>query len=164
MKNGELTDEYIIAIDSVGAGICETVLITTGSPARLALHNTSAPTDAVIVGIVDWLKEREDAIQEITSELDKVRNKLDEITKAIEAEDIIGVSLKNVADVQHMNIKIIVNQHHIQQTELGNTKQHINVQFVVGVRRIIMKIIAEEHMIIMVNVKNVLNSMKCILC
>ena len=53
MKCGELTDEYIIAIDSVGAGIGETVLITTGSSARLALHNTSAPADAVIVGIVD---------------------------------------------------------------------------------------------------------------
>ena len=53
MKNGELTDEYLIAIDSVGAGIGETVLITTGSSARLALKNTSAPTDAVIVGIVD---------------------------------------------------------------------------------------------------------------
>jgi len=53
MKNGELTDEYIVAIDSVGAGIGETVLVTTGSPARLALRNTSAPADAVIVGIVD---------------------------------------------------------------------------------------------------------------
>ena len=53
MKKGELTDEYLIAIDSVGAGIGETVLITTGSSARLALKNTSAPTDAVIVGIVD---------------------------------------------------------------------------------------------------------------
>lgn len=53
MKNGELTDEFIIAIDSVGAGIGEEVLITTGSSARLALHNTSAPADAVIVGIVD---------------------------------------------------------------------------------------------------------------
>ena len=53
MKNGVLTGEYIIAIDSVGAGIGETVLITTGSSARLALHNTSAPCDAVIVGIVD---------------------------------------------------------------------------------------------------------------
>ena len=53
MKNGELTDEYLIAIDSVGAGLGETVLITTGSSARLALKNTSAPTDAVIVGIVD---------------------------------------------------------------------------------------------------------------
>ena len=53
MKNGDLTDEYLIAIDSVGAGIGETVLITTGSSARLALKNISAPTDAVIVGIVD---------------------------------------------------------------------------------------------------------------
>jgi ethanolamine utilization protein EutN len=53
MKNGVLTGEFIIAIDSVGAGIGETVLITTGSSARLALHNTSAPADAVIVGIVD---------------------------------------------------------------------------------------------------------------
>ena len=53
MKNGKLTDEFIIAIDSVGAGIGEEVLITTGSSARLALHNTSAPADAVIVGIVD---------------------------------------------------------------------------------------------------------------
>ena len=53
IKNGELTNEYIIALDSVGAGIGKTVLITVGSPARLALHNTSCPADAVIVGIVD---------------------------------------------------------------------------------------------------------------
>lgn len=53
MRGGQLTNEFIVAIDSVGAGIGETVLITTGSSARLALHNTSAPADAVIVGIVD---------------------------------------------------------------------------------------------------------------
>lgn len=53
IENGKLTDNFIIAIDSVGAGIGETVLITTGSSARLALHNTHAPADAVIVGIVD---------------------------------------------------------------------------------------------------------------
>ncbi len=53
MKNGELTGDFIIAVDSVGAGIGETVLITTGSSARLALHNIHAPCDAVIVGIVD---------------------------------------------------------------------------------------------------------------
>ena len=53
MRNGVLTEEYLIAIDSVGAGIGETVLITTGSSARLALHNTNSPCDAVIVGIVD---------------------------------------------------------------------------------------------------------------
>jgi ethanolamine utilization protein EutN len=53
IENGCCTDEYIIAIDSVGAGIGETVLITTGSSARLALHNVNCPVDAVIVGIVD---------------------------------------------------------------------------------------------------------------
>lgn len=53
IKNGKETDEFIIAIDSVGAGIGETVLITTGSSARLALHNINSPADAVIVGIVD---------------------------------------------------------------------------------------------------------------
>ena len=45
--------EKFVAVDNVGAGIGETVLITTGSSARLALHNTNAPCDAVIVGIVD---------------------------------------------------------------------------------------------------------------
>lgn len=53
LKNGVLTGEFIIAVDSVGAGINEEVLITTGSSARLALHNANAPCDAVIVGIVD---------------------------------------------------------------------------------------------------------------
>ena len=53
IENNSLTEKYIIAIDSVGAGIGETVLITTGSSARLALHNQNAPSDAVIVGIVD---------------------------------------------------------------------------------------------------------------
>ena len=53
MENGQLTGKYLIAVDSVGAGIGETVLITTGSSARLALHNANAPCDAVIVGIVD---------------------------------------------------------------------------------------------------------------
>ena len=53
IRAGKLTEEYIVAVDSVGAGIGETVLITTGSSARLALANKDATTDAVIVGIVD---------------------------------------------------------------------------------------------------------------
>ena len=50
---GKPTGKYIIAVDSVGAGIGETVLITTGSSARLALQKEHTPTDSVIVGIVD---------------------------------------------------------------------------------------------------------------
>ena len=55
IENGKDTDKYMIAVDSVGAGIGETVLITTGSSARLALHNNESPVDAVVVGIVDQL-------------------------------------------------------------------------------------------------------------
>lgn len=47
------TNKYIIAIDSVGAGIGEIVLVTTGNGARLALSNRETPVDAVVVGIVD---------------------------------------------------------------------------------------------------------------
>lgn len=53
IENGVETEKYVIAVDSVGAGIGETVLITTGSPARLALKEQRAPVDAVVVGIVD---------------------------------------------------------------------------------------------------------------
>lgn len=53
IENGKETDKYIVAVDSVGAGIGETVLVTTGSPARLALREQNAPVDAVVVGIVD---------------------------------------------------------------------------------------------------------------
>lgn len=52
-KDGEESGDCIIAIDRVGAGIGERVLITTGSGSRLALDNPYTPTDAVIVGIID---------------------------------------------------------------------------------------------------------------
>lgn len=53
IENDELVDKYLVAVDSVGAGIGETVLVTTGSGARLALDRQDAPVDATIVGIVD---------------------------------------------------------------------------------------------------------------
>lgn len=53
IENDQLVDKYIVAVDSVGAGIGEKVLVTTGSGARLALSRTDAPVDATIVGIVD---------------------------------------------------------------------------------------------------------------
>lgn len=42
-----------IAIDDIGAGIGETVLVATGSAARIGTDNENAPVDAAIVGIVD---------------------------------------------------------------------------------------------------------------
>ncbi len=45
--------ESFVAVDCVGAGIGERVLITQGSSARLALSQSDAPVDAAIVGILD---------------------------------------------------------------------------------------------------------------
>lgn len=53
IENGQLTGRHLIAVDGVGAGIGEEVLIATGSAARLALDRTDAPVDASIVGIID---------------------------------------------------------------------------------------------------------------
>ena len=53
VENQKETDKYIVAFDSVGAGIGELVLVATGSSARLAVSNHNAPVDAVVVGIVD---------------------------------------------------------------------------------------------------------------
>ncbi|MFI3208686.1 MAG: EutN/CcmL family microcompartment protein [Eubacteriales bacterium] len=43
----------IVAIDNVGAGIGETVLVAQGSAARIGCGVENAPIDAAIVGIVD---------------------------------------------------------------------------------------------------------------
>ena len=46
------TDTFI-AVDSVGAGIGEIVVVCQGSTARLAPDLKEAPVDAVVMGIVD---------------------------------------------------------------------------------------------------------------
>jgi len=43
----------LVAIDNVGAGIGEVVLVATGSAARIGCGMDKAPVDAAIVGIVD---------------------------------------------------------------------------------------------------------------
>jgi ethanolamine utilization protein EutN len=43
----------IVAIDNVGAGIGEIVLVALGSAARIGCDMANAPVDAAIVGIVD---------------------------------------------------------------------------------------------------------------
>ena len=43
----------IIAIDNIGAGIGEIVLVATGSAARIGSRMENSPIDAAIVGIVD---------------------------------------------------------------------------------------------------------------
>lgn len=43
----------IVAVDNVGAGIGELVLVAQGSAARIGFGMEQAPIDATIVGIID---------------------------------------------------------------------------------------------------------------
>lgn len=45
--------DSFVAVDCVGAGIGEQVLVVTGSSARNAVASTDMPVDAAIVGILD---------------------------------------------------------------------------------------------------------------
>ncbi len=44
---------YTVAVDTVGAGFRERVLVVSGSSARLAQGMKDAPVDAAIVGVID---------------------------------------------------------------------------------------------------------------
>ena len=43
----------MVVVDTIGAGIGERVIVTTGSSARRMLENDQIPVDAVVVGIID---------------------------------------------------------------------------------------------------------------
>ncbi len=52
--DGSLTGDYLIAIDTVGAGAGETVLvIDEGNSARQIVEEDNAPIRSIIIGIID---------------------------------------------------------------------------------------------------------------
>jgi len=53
---GETDGSYVVAIDTVGAGYRETVLVVSGSSARMAAGLKDSPIDSAIVGIVDEVR------------------------------------------------------------------------------------------------------------
>ena len=60
----EETDGYVVAADSVGAGLDEIVLYATGSSARQTELTDQKPCDAVIMAIVDEIVMRGEKIWE----------------------------------------------------------------------------------------------------
>jgi ethanolamine utilization protein EutN len=48
-------ERFVVAVDSVGAGEGEVVLVATGSSSRMTSFTKDKPVDAVIMGIVDKL-------------------------------------------------------------------------------------------------------------
>jgi ethanolamine utilization protein EutN len=49
----EIEGKYYVAVDTVGAGPGEPVILVLGSGATRACDNTSTPVDAAIIGIID---------------------------------------------------------------------------------------------------------------
>ena len=52
-SEGKETGGHVVAVDAVGAGIDELVLVATGSSARQTTATDKRPCDAVIMAIVD---------------------------------------------------------------------------------------------------------------
>jgi ethanolamine utilization protein EutN len=57
--HGKIDGGYLVAIDTVDAGVGETVLVVSGSSARMAAGLKDCPVDAAIVGIVDAVETTE---------------------------------------------------------------------------------------------------------
>ena len=57
--HGKPTGHHLVAVDTVEAGFGETVLVVTGSSARMAADLKDRPVDAAIVGIVDTIEVQE---------------------------------------------------------------------------------------------------------
>jgi microcompartment protein CcmK/EutM len=51
----KLKDSFVVAVDTVQAGIGDIVLVTSGSSARQTAVTKNKPVDAVIVAVVDKL-------------------------------------------------------------------------------------------------------------
>lgn len=53
--SGKPHGNHLVAVDTVDAGVGETVLIVSGSSARMAADLKDTPVDAAIVGIIDTI-------------------------------------------------------------------------------------------------------------
>ena len=67
-KSLSTTGRTFVAVDTVGSGEGDYVLITQGSSARLTPETKSLPIDAVIVGIVDSVHVDSDCVYDREAE------------------------------------------------------------------------------------------------
>lgn len=55
MKKGD----FLVALDLIGAGYDELVMISESTSARETPTTINKPIDAIVVGIIDWIDENE---------------------------------------------------------------------------------------------------------
>lgn len=56
-QNGSPGNDYVVALDLVGAGTDEMVMVSEGSTARETPLTAGRPLDALVVGIIDQIDE-----------------------------------------------------------------------------------------------------------
>ncbi len=56
---GKMDGGYLVAVDTVDAGVGETVLVVSGSSARMAAGMKDCPVDAAVVGIIDTIEVKD---------------------------------------------------------------------------------------------------------
>ncbi|PKO97629.1 MAG: ethanolamine utilization protein EutN [Bacteroidetes bacterium HGW-Bacteroidetes-9] len=61
-QEGVLKNDFVVALDLVGAGRDEMVMVSEGSTARETPLTTCKPLDALVVGIVDIIDENDTVI------------------------------------------------------------------------------------------------------
>jgi len=61
-QRGEKKGDFVVALDIIGAGHDELVLVTEGSPSRETPCTVNKPVDALVVGIVDQVDENDRVI------------------------------------------------------------------------------------------------------
>ena len=54
--DGDISGDPVLAVDLVGSGPGELVIVSQGSSARMATDNKNSPVDVAIVGILDSLQ------------------------------------------------------------------------------------------------------------
>ena len=59
VPKGKLEGSHLVAVDTVQAGVGETVLVVSGSSARMAAGLKDCPVDAAIVGVIDAIEMSE---------------------------------------------------------------------------------------------------------
>lgn len=59
---GDPSGRHLVAVDAVGAGVGETVLVAQGSSARMTDASNERPVDAVIMAIVDTIELAGDVV------------------------------------------------------------------------------------------------------
>jgi len=61
-QSGKKKGDFLVALDLVGAGYDEMVMVSQSTPARETALTQNKPIDAVIVGIVDLIDENEEEV------------------------------------------------------------------------------------------------------